>query len=298
MRVFKRVTIFIAVLMLIINTQKVSLHAGTFNIGMKSWYANWDSAASKLLGDVMDRVMLSNLILPSGQGNFNANIEDGTGYLAGPVFGYETDDKRWSINAGIMFLNSFSQSMDMALYYQTGPPFSLTIPLNVPVDIKLDRKDYELIVGYSLNNYFKIFAGYKYETYNVKANISSISFMSFSLPVLLSNYEYESKFHILMPGASATLPVGERFRLGLKASVPIAKPEIIDKTFGQDIDVKGRFGIIGEAYASVKLWDKVIVKLGYGYETYKFKIDIDGWGISSDVAETFHGINVAGMLSF
>ena len=122
--------------------------AGTFMVGMKGWYTSWDSAFAKSLGKVVhDDLESGTTPIPN-----TVTINTGTGYLAGPLVGYQTEDRKWSISAAGMLFSSFTQNTKIET--TSGQTFVL--------DMELTRKDLDFTAGYSLSDNVKLFAGYKY----------------------------------------------------------------------------------------------------------------------------------------
>ena len=81
----------------------VTSKAGTFMVGAKYWYANWDSAIldwfEKDIGGGFKALGVE----------LRSDIDTGSGYLAGPLLGYQTDDGSLAVSLAPMLFSSFSQ---------------------------------------------------------------------------------------------------------------------------------------------------------------------------------------------
>lgn len=267
--------------------------SGTYHAGVKGWYVTWDSAASQLFDEILEDIMTNRLpeISPFfEQVEYELDYNKGRGYLAGILLGYETDDRKWIFNMELLFLNSFTQKIDVS-----GELYSYSE--TVPVDVEMDRRDYELNGYYNINRYFHAFLGYKYQTYNLK---SEVKVPYFTLPLDLVKYNYEAKFHILIPGIGAAFPFDdeERYRVGARLGLPAGYPQFEDKIRDEEIKIKGEYGFFGEIYGKARFGEAFQLRVGYGLEKYKAEVQMKERGIKSDVTETSHGVNIAGMVLF
>lgn len=156
--------------------------SGTFILGVKFWYAGWDSSA---MGDVKQGVyngLDSGMKTTFGGGTVTTQTGDnsaalGNGWLTGPMIGYQTPGGKWSFSFAFMWWSNFSQKMKTTYNTLVDPldPFTTglgdtnyTIPADI--DIELKRKEIDFAVSYSLTQDFKLFAGYKYS--KIKVNVS------------------------------------------------------------------------------------------------------------------------------
>ncbi len=288
MKMFKIIFYFLTGLFLLLPCLNSTLYAGTIHGGVNIFYATWDSAASQLFEDMLDDVIEKEVEPIAGNINYSLSYEDGKGFLGGFVLGYETDNKKWIFDAKFMLFNSFSQKADISTRV-------LFFPVTLPADIELDRKEMGISACYVFNEYLNVFLGYKYETYNLKAEVNLDL-----LPPEFTKYEYEAKLHLLLPGVGATLPIDKNgnYKLGINLGTLAGMPKIEDKIRGEKIEIKGKYGLLGEIYGSARLGGQVSVKLGYSYETYKVSVNMKDRGIKKDVAETFHGVSIQGLFLY
>jgi len=277
----------------VIQGNEKKLYAGTINGGGKFLYAEWDSAVSQLFEDVLDDIVENDIQPLVGIPlYYSASYEQGSGYMAGAILGYETEDGKWLFDAEFLLLNSFEQ--DASVSARAG-----SIPVKTRVNIEMDRKEININACYFFNKYFNAFLGYKYETYNLKAEVN-LALLSSIIPEELLKYEYGSNLHLVLPGIGGTLPFGndEQYKLGINMGTLAGRPKLKDKIRGEHIEIKGKFGLIVEIYGSVKLAEHFNIRTAYGYETYTAEISMKDRNIKKDVSETFKGFNLEAVYIF
>lgn len=118
--------------------------AGSWFGGVKYWQTTWDSGILDWLEKDI-AISFEQARLP-----FSARRDPGSGFLAGPLLSYRTDDGRWSFSFAPMIFSSFSQGWD-------GSAGTIDLDGNV----QLDRTDYDLAATHPLSDRYKIFYGLK-----------------------------------------------------------------------------------------------------------------------------------------
>jgi hypothetical protein len=133
-----------------------ALEAGTFMVGGKHWEAEWDSAIldwfEKDIGAGLTELGLT----------LNSDIDRGSGYLAGPLLGYQTDDGAWAVSLAAMEFSHFAQDW-------TGNAGTMALQTNVDTD----RKDFDFAVSYSLSKHEDKWSFFKYSKIFATNGLSS-----------------------------------------------------------------------------------------------------------------------------
>ena len=240
----------------------VTSKAGTFMVGAKYWHANWDSAIldwfEKDIGGGFKALGVE----------LQSDIDTGTGYLAGPIFSYQTDDGSLAISIAPMLFSSFSQDW-------TGKAGTMDLVTNVDTE----RKDIDFAIIYSLTEhkdkfslfkYSKIFLGYKYQTINYDLNLSYNTLMG----PQTYDYELDAKIHMPTLGLGLVYPAYDKLAIGLQAGVGLALIDLKMKdpdgnTF--DISPSTSISYNTEITATYKPIDNLIIQLGYRYQVWYLK---------------------------
>jgi hypothetical protein len=236
--------------------------AGTFMVGGKYWYAEWDSAVldwfEKDIGAGFKEMGMT----------LKSDIDRGTGYLAGLLLGYQTDDREWAFSFAAMGFSHFSQDW-------TGNAGAMTLA----TDVDTDRKDFDFAVSYSLSKYqdklplFKysrIFAGYKYQVVDYDLILSYSTLMG----QRRFDYELEADVHMPTVGIGFVYPVSDKWVFGLQAGVGLALIELEMKdSDGETFDISPDASITynGElalTFLPMKDW---IVQLGFRAQAWYLK---------------------------
>lgn len=88
-----------------------TLGAHTLLVGIKGWGALSNSIVGQLIEeDVANATPLS-----------TAETERGTGFLVGPVIGFQPDNSPWSFSTALMLYGRFTQKIDMFIPDWGGP---------------------------------------------------------------------------------------------------------------------------------------------------------------------------------
>ena len=178
----------------------VSAQGGTYYTGVKYWHATWDSAILDWFEkDIAETYRENRLILVSHK-------DPGDGYLAGPLFGYQTDDRKWSFSFSPMVFSSFSQEWEGSNGF-----------INLANSIVLERKDFDFAASSTINKYLKWYVGYKYQDMKMDFNLTYVvPGTNFSH---VFHYEVESKVHIPTVGLAGVYQITDHFVVGLQAGV-------------------------------------------------------------------------------
>lgn len=128
--------------LLFLSSPASATERGTFYAGAKFWYTIWDSGALEWFGDLVDSFYRS-FDVP-----ITVDSETGTGYLAGPLLGYQTPNGKLNISFTPMILSHSSQETEVR---PNGADVNAAA-----TSIDLERKDYDFAVSYSLADLKKI----------------------------------------------------------------------------------------------------------------------------------------------
>ena len=187
---------------------------GTFMLGVKGWYAYWDSAVLDWFEkDIRAGFREMGLSL-------NSDIDTGTGYLAGPLLGYQTADGTWAFGIAAMFFSSFSQDWDG----EAGQ-------MKLETDVETDRWDLDFSIVYSLSRhqdvwsffrYSSLFAGFKFQKVDYDLELEYDTLMG------RRRFDYKLDAEVYMPtlGAGFVFPMLDNLAFGLQAGVGIALIEL------------------------------------------------------------------------
>ncbi len=270
------------------------LGGGTFIVGTKVWYeTTWDSA----LLNIYDQ-FLSDTLAEGGFYNIESKTYSGSGYLAGPVLGYQSRDRRWSFSFAPMVTSHFSQEikgsvlMDLDLCSN-----GILIPVtgNMETVVDVTRRDYDFAFSYSLNQfkdrlsfleYCKLFLGLKYQ---------DISY-DFTLTTQVAIFEESSTegfdFKVYNPtvGFGFVFPVSEDIVTGVQGGIGL--------THFSGINVDTSFAFNFEANVSIVPLDKLVVQFGYRFQKFAFKLHPSGTTNSYSSNDTTYGPTLTAVYSF
>jgi hypothetical protein len=228
--------------------------AGTYMSGIKYWHANWDSAVLDWFEKDIDAGFQSNGI------NLKSSIDPGRGYLAGPLFGYQTDDGTWSVSLALMMLSDFSQDWD-----------GRAGAMDLDTDVDTRRRDIDVAASYalagfreslSLFKYMKLFVGYKYQQVDYDLDLSYDTMMG----QRQFEYKLDAEVHLGTIGAGVAYPIIDKFAIGLQAGVGLALIELeMEEPDGSvfDISPSASFTYNMELITSYTPIPNLILQLGY-----------------------------------
>lgn len=252
----------VAILSFILVFPLYNAGAGTVLAGAKYWSASWDSAVidwfEKDIG-VGFRSVGANLI---------SDVDKGSGFLAGPVIGYQNDSGTWAFSLALMVFSNFSQDWNGT---------AETMTLATSIDTR--RRDLDLAATYSLSSYqdslsflkyCRVFAGYKYQTLRYDMILNYVTQMGdISYP-----YDLEAEVNMPTVGFGVVYPIRQKIVLGLQGGIGLALIDLKMKdpqgnTF--TIDPKYSFSYNAEASLNLLPVNRLIVQLGLRYQEWYLK---------------------------
>lgn len=225
--------------------------AGTFMIGVKSWHTTWESSVL----DWFEKDLIADFA--SAGRTLYTWKDDGSGYLAGPLISYQTDDGKWSVSFAPMIISSFKQDWE-----------GTAAGMSMDSDVDLDRIDYDIAVRYTLNKDIWLFLGYKYQDIDIDFTLSYTTMMG----SITNRYKLESEVHIPTIGAGFVYPVHEKVVLGSQLGLLYSVPELKmtdNDGITYDIWPRATFGLNGEFTINYQPLDKLIFQMGYRYQYFR-----------------------------
>lgn len=281
----RTVSVFVVMLSLITGPYA---YAGTFMAGVKTWAALWDSGTLNQYEKFFEKTPNTT--------DISIKKNPGYGFLAGPAAGYTTDDGKWSFGAAFLALGRFKQTMI------THDLYNGTVYEASSFDVRYTRMDFDASVNYIFTNWFKVFAGYKFQKYKTEAEmVYSSGTMKFEGTV-----KYDALVHMPAAGVGLSWPVNERLALGLQMGGMYVIPAYVDfksKAQGatqmdESLYTKNSFGFNGEATATFMVFSGVIFQVGYRVQVFEFNATpstIDGQTRGIDLT---HGIVISAYALF
>lgn len=249
--------------------------AGTYFLGTKGWVAVWDSG----ILDWLEKDLAESF---STIGTFSADRDPGDGYLAGPLLGYQTDDRKWSFSFAPMIFSSFSQDWD-----------GMAGTMDLDGSIALDRKDYDFAANYALSDKYKLFAGLKYQDMDMDF---TITYDTVSSGTVTNTYKVDADAIIPTIGAGIVHPLSTKVvasgQLGLLYSFTELK---VSNQMGltEDIWPRPGLGFNAEGNLTWQAANSLLLQLGYRYQV--FTIEARGPG-RTDITKSYD-ITYGGTLS-
>ncbi len=253
-------------------------------------------------------------LAPASYEGLDIGDPESSGYMCGPRFAYETDDRKWEFTASSMLLGSYTTDVESEVSVSATFPIIGPTTMGLPISTSLDieYKDIDLRAKRNLNKNWGLFAGYIYQSYTSELEADySFTFNSMTMSSSLS-FKLDAFMHMLYGGFSYTRPVGETFTFNgnFGCGTPVAGKVEQDLTLsgsyltGGDItndggEVKMAFMGFGEISMAMKVKEKVKLELGYQYRRLTVKVeklDLDADGNadeSTDETDVFHGVTFA-----
>ncbi len=233
--------------------QAVPSTAGSFIVGAKGWYTIWDSAILDWLEKDISISFQQNRV------QFQADRDPGTGYMAGPLFGYLSDDGKWSVSVVPMVLSSFSQDWN-----------GTASGMSLRGDADLTRRDYDLAITYQFAEHFKAFAGYKFQDMELDFRLTTTTILG----TQTDTFDVEARAHIPSFGVGAVWPLVQgKFVIGGQAGVllPMMDMEITNQSgVTEDILPHSGLGFNVEGNLTWQPLARMILQLGYRYQMFEF----------------------------
>jgi len=240
-------------------------NAGTILVGAKGWYAEWDSAFDKAFADAITTA------LPG----FSSTVKPGTGFLVGPTAGYQSDNGDWSLSVAYMAFSSFTNKTE---YEFSG--------VTVETKTEMQKRDLDIALSYSLSDYFKVFAGYKYVTCKYDVNFDDGS----------DFYEVKMTSSIPTAGAGLAFPLSEEIALGLQFGLLYVFPEY--KISDEKIKTENGYGISIEPNLTFLLSESIMTQLGIRYQVYNVKFADPSYPMETTKNDQLVGVTLAVMYLF
>lgn len=263
--------------------------AGTFMVGGKYWYAEWDSAIldwfEKDIGVGFKEMGMT----------LDSDIDRGSGYLTGPLLGYQTDDGTWAVSLAVMAFSDFSQDW-------TGNVGGMSLE----TDVETDRKDFDFAVSYSLSKYqdkfalfkyLKLFAGYKYQIVNYDLDLSYTTLMG----QRQFNYELNADVHMPTVGVGFVYPIFEKLVMGLQAGVGLALTELeMEEPEGETFDISPDASITynGEFTLTFLPINDLLIQLGFRAQVWYLKARNPGWWEETESEDITWGPTISAVYAF
>lgn len=222
-------------------------------VGLKGWYASWDSAVLDWFEQDLAAGFAENGV------NLQADSDSGDGYLLGPLVSYQTEGGKWSFSLAVMGISDFSQDWN-------GSASGMVLDSN----LDLERFDVDFAANYTVHQYVKVFFGLKYQQTEMDFTLRYDTLMDRRV------FDYKLKADAYMPTAGIGLayPIHEKFALGLQLGVLYTDIdlEITDEegvTF--DIYPQSTWGFNGEVTLNYQPMDHLILQLGYRYQIWQLE---------------------------
>jgi len=231
----------------------IAFGAGSWMVGLKGWYASWDSAVLDWFEQDLAAGFRENGI------NLQADSDPGEGYLIGPVVSYQKEGSKWSFSAAFMGISDFSQDWN-----GSAPG------MNIDSNLDLERYDFDFAANYTVHQYVKVFFGLKYQKTEMDFTLRYDTLMG----PRVFDYKLEADTYMPTAGVGLAYPINEKFALGLQLGVLYTDIdlEITDEegvTF--DIWPKSTWGFNGEITLNYQPTNHWILQLGYRYQIWQLE---------------------------
>jgi len=260
--------------------------AGSLMVGVKTWAALWDSGTLNQYEKVFEKT--------PDVTEVSITKNPGYGFLAGPAAGYTTDDGKWSFGAAFLALGRFRQTM-ITRDLNNGTDYEAS-----SFDVRYKRMDFDASVNYIVTNWFKVFAGYKFQKYKTEADFV----FSNGTARFEGTVEYDALVHMPAAGVGLSWPVNERLALGLQMGAMYVIPAYVDFTSksggATDMDerlyTRNSFGFNGEAAATFMVSGGVIAQLGYRVQIFEFNATPSTVSGQTKGTDLTHGIVISAFM--
>lgn len=245
--------------------------SATVMVGVKTWYAYWDSSISKIFGTVIHDDFEAN-----GFPN-SVSVDPGTGYLAGPLVGYQTEDGKWSMSGAFMFLNSFDQETTMDVSGET-----------IDINSDLERRDLDVSVGYALTERIRLIAGYKW------------MYMKSDVEIVVGGFTVDSNWFEIasqMPGVGVGMvyPISDKLLLSGQLGILYVLSKMKD-SYGYDYNIEPTWGYNLEGACNYLVTENVLIQGGLRYQVIPLKIDEQDF--QEEEQDKFLGITLSALYMF
>ena len=231
----------------------VASGAGSWMLGVKGWYASWDSAVLDWFEQDLAAGFRENGI------DLQADSDPGDGYLAGPLLSYQKEGSKWSFSGALMGISNFSQDWD-----GSAPG------MDIDSSLDLERFDFDLAANYTLHKYVKAFVGFKYQRTEMDFTLRYDTLMI----QRVFDYKLEADAYMPTAGVGIAYPIHEKFALGLQLGLLYADIDLeITDEEGDTFDIwpQSTWGFNGEVTLSYQPKKDLILQLGYRYQIWQLE---------------------------
>lgn len=262
-----------------------NVQAGTYFSGVKWWQTSWDSAILDWFEKDIGETYRQNRL------QMTAHKDAGDGYLAGPMFGYQTDDRKWSISFSPMIVSSFSQDWQ-----------ATADPMQLQTRVTLNRKDFDLAASYTINKYLKGYAGYKYQDMQMEFILTYTAPMGGTNVTQAFHYDLDSKVHIPSVGLAGVYQLSDNLVTGLQAGLLYAIPSLKmrEETQGTEQDIRPwpGLGFNTEATLTYQPMQNLLLQGGYRYQVFRFEARAPGRTEITRSDDVTHGWTLSAVYIF
>jgi len=250
----KKITQLILIVFITLNFFPSYATSGTYLFGVKYWHADWDSAILDWFEEDIAKSFEENR-LP-----LTADSDPGQGHLYGPLFGYQTDNGKWTFSFAPMIFSSFDQDWSGSAG-----------TMNLEGTVELERKDYDFMIGYNLSKYLKAYLGYKYQEMEMDFELS---YFTITTGETTFNYHIESRVHMPSVGLGGFYPLHHKVVAGLQLGLLYAIPDlkVTENSSGsEDIKPWPNPGFNVEGTLTYQPTGNFVIQTGYRYQVFELE---------------------------
>jgi len=277
----------VVMIILLMSVSVTAARAGTWMLGLKGWYTSWDSSLLGWAEKDIEALFAINGV------QVDVEKDPGTGYLAGPVLGFQSDDGEWSVSFAAMVFSQFSQSVDMEAAGMG----------EIETDGDLDRKDFDIAVTYALFKYGDSFSLFKYQNlfFGFKYQIANFDLDVFYDPGSSTQsdkaFSHKIEQKVLMPtiGTGFSYPLWDKTAAGLQLGLLYVIPDLTkkDDTGTTHIWTQPSFGFNGEITFSYLPFNNFVMQLGYRYQEWSLTASLsDDNDTETSSPDITHGLTL------
>jgi hypothetical protein len=225
----------ISIMLLLLILPFTIVEAGTFMVGAKGWYhTTWDSAPLAIFAKQISAEF----------GLTDYEAVSGSGYMAGPILGYQTDNGKLSFSFAPMIISHFSQDV-----------YGESMDWGMKVDVS--RIDLDFAAACSLFKYLKVFAGFKYQKIEYDLELTQGGD--------LDGIDFDYWVYIPSAGIGLVYPFNNSIMAGIQAGAGIA--------IFKDIEVENSLAFNLEASVTITPFENAFIQFGYRYQQYTMEVE-------------------------
>jgi len=199
----------------------VPLSAGDFFYGIRTWNATWSPGAMKKIKKDAEFTNRQSFLKRENSIEILPYVADDiSGFYAGPLISYVTDNRKFSFGIVAMGGKSGSQGFTEVSAEQSEGELQDTV---TGVRAEPIRTDFDFTAAYAINERIKVFAGIKSQSYEYDIGMTTIGTYSLydtSIPFYLQSVifgggflEIKHKYTGPAVGIAYSLPVSDRSAL-------------------------------------------------------------------------------------